>query len=350
MQRLFKGSVSAAHHGMPQKRRIFHYAASHPDETMMTLGAALTVASYRIWKLELKTREQDNALRSQEEVMTSKVQSFKEREKELRVTKVGLERKYSILRDEQNPRKASIIDRGKVGEEVLGHLLDECREQKLITDYKLQHEIEPGKRPDAVVEIIDDVFVVIDSKAPNPPDTLDGQSRREYVDKLKVHVRLLGDKRYNATLIHQSIMFTVMLLPGEGYLQAAYEEGNDIFGLHKYSTDRNVLVVGPNGLRTVLQVAKIWLDEQAANDRLHTAQVSENIVTTLQPLWIESLLPFMKRMSTLLQNVVTVWNSNVDNVVAFDEALRSKEILDLAKARKSQLPKKVSIPKSIDKS
>jgi hypothetical protein len=35
--------------------------------------------------------------------------------------------------------------------------------------FDLQREISPGKIPDAFVEIIDGIFIVIDSKAPTPP-------------------------------------------------------------------------------------------------------------------------------------------------------------------------------------
>ncbi|KAL7535886.1 hypothetical protein ACHAXR_006790, partial [Thalassiosira sp. AJA248-18] len=307
--------------------------------------------SYRVWKLELRTREQDQALRAQGEVMKTREQSFKEREWEMHNANENLQQKYNTMRDEKKRMEASIIERGKAGEEVLGQLLDECRAQNIITDYKLQHEIEPGKRPDAVVEIMDNIFIVIDSKAPNAPNNFDDQSRREYADKLKVHARQLSDKRYNSTLDQRSPMLTLMMLPGEGYLQAAYEHGRDVFSLHKYARDRNVLILGPNGLRTLLQVVKIRLEDQESTDRLKDdRQVHENIVTTLQPLWVESLLPFMKRTSNLLEKIVSTWNSKVDIIVAFDQALRSKDILDLAKARKSQLPKKVSLPKSIQAS
>ena len=73
----------------------------------------------------------------------------------------------------------------------------------------------------------------------------------------------------------------------------AYEKGKDIFELHKFARERNVSL-GPNGLRTLLQIVKIWLEEKAANDRLEAdMQVQENIVTTLQPLWVD-LLPTSK--------------------------------------------------------
>jgi hypothetical protein len=118
--------------------------------------------------------------------------------------------------------------------------------------------------------------------------------------------------------------------------------------LNKFARDRNVLLLGPNGLRTLLQVGKIWFEEKVANDRLADSRIHENIVTTLQPLWVLSILPFMRSTGNLLESAVTSWNLKVDSVVAFDKALRSKDILDLGKTRKTELPKKITIPICID--
>jgi hypothetical protein len=329
------------------RRQIFDFAASYPDETVVAFGTAIALASYRIWTLELRTREQEHSLQSQQSAMKVREQLYDKNERELQNANKTLLQKYNTMRDLKQRMEDSIIERGKAGEEVLGNVLSECKVQSIIKDFKLQHEIAPGKRPDAVVEITDGIFIVVDCKAPFPPYDLNEQSRREYADKLKVHIRQLGDKRYNSTLEQKCLMVTLMMLPGEGYLQAAYDQGRDIFELYKFARDRNVLLLGPNGLRSLLQVVKISLEEQVAHDRLRDGQVHENIATTLQPLWVDSLLPCMRRVGTLLESITTTWNSNVDSIVAFDKALRSKDILDLSKARKTELPKKVTLPKPI---
>jgi hypothetical protein len=56
----------------------------------------------------------------------------------------------------------------------------------------------------------------------------------------------------------------------------------------------------------------------------------------------------VKSTGNLLEKVVSSWNSRVEDAVAFDRALRCKDILDLAEAKKTKLPKKITIPKSID--
>ena len=238
---------------------------------------------------------------------------------------------------------------------MLGDVLDECRVQGIVENFRLQHEISPGGIPDAVVEVVDEIFVVIDSKAPIPPYDVDDDQllQKEYVDKLKGHIRQLCNKRYGSFLNKDSNMrcptVTVMMLPGEGYLQAAYEDGRDVFELSMYASERNVMVVGPHGLRTSLEVWKMWFEEQSSKERLNNDErVRENIATTLQPLWVERLLPLVKSTGNLLEKVVSSWNSRVDDVVAFDRALRCKDILDVAEAKKTKFPKKNTIPKSID--
>jgi hypothetical protein len=291
-------------------------------------------------------------VKSQETAMLVRIRQFEEVERQLRDAADELRRRYDTIRDEKMRMEASIIDRGKAGEVVLGNLLDECKIQGIIKSFDLQREISTGKIPDAFVELIDGIFLVIDSKAPTPPyDVVDDASRREYVNKLKGHIRDLGDKRYTSLMSDDNIQcmsVTIMMLPGEGYLQAAYEDGRDIYELNKFARDRNVLLLGPNGLRTLLQVGKIWFEEKAANDRLADSRVHENIVTTLQPLWVLSILPFMRSTGNILESAVTSWNSKVDSVVAFDKALRSKDILDLGKTRKTELPKKITVPTCIN--
>jgi len=342
---LTRAILNAEYLATPQRRQIFHHIAAHPTETV--LGGAVVLSGYRIWKLELRTREQDQAMRSLEDSLETQKQSFHEREKEMRSSSEEWQRKYSILREETKRMEASIVDRGKAGEEVLAQLLEECKVQGIVEDYQLQQEIAPGKRPDAVVEVMEDHCLVIDSKAPNPPNERNEKTRRDYADTLKRHAWQLSEKHYNNTSSEKQLAVTLMLLPGEGYLQSAYEHGKDIFGLNNYARERNVMILGPNGLRAILQATRMWLEEKAANERLKDAHVHENIAITLEPLWVQSLLPSMKQVSNLLEKVVVTWNSKVDTVVAFDEALRSKDILNLAKARKTQLPRKVTMPKKL---
>ena len=65
-----------------------------------------------------------------------------------------------------------------------------------------------------------------------------------------------------------SLSRTWLVLPGEGYLQAAYgPDGSDELGLHAFAAERAVMLVGPSGLRSTLQLATLWQSEAAAGAR-----------------------------------------------------------------------------------
>ena len=77
---------------------------------------------------------------------------------------------YETIRDEKIAHGG--VDTGQGGwraRKCWETVLDECRVQGIVKNFRLQREISPGEIPDAVVEVVDGIFVVIDSKAPIPP-------------------------------------------------------------------------------------------------------------------------------------------------------------------------------------
>jgi hypothetical protein len=56
-------------------------------------------------------------------------------------------------------------------------VLDDCRARGIVKDFRLQREIAPGETPDPVAEVVGEIFVVIDSKAPTPPYDIDERVR-----------------------------------------------------------------------------------------------------------------------------------------------------------------------------
>jgi len=111
-------------------------------------------------------------------------------------------------------------------------------------------------------------------------------------------------------------------------------------GLHAHAVARGVVLVGPNGLRSTLQLVTMWQEEAAAALRLQKAEVQERIVQ-LQPLWTENVLPHATAMGKELKKVVTRFNDLQESITKFDLELRAKVALDLKKARKTSLPQRV---------
>ena len=103
-----------------QRRYLFEYAISHPDQTLLALAGMATAVGglYRLWVLELRLREQESTLKSQETAMSVRIRQFEEVERHLRDAADESRRRYDIIRDEKMRMEASIIDRGKAGEVV----------------------------------------------------------------------------------------------------------------------------------------------------------------------------------------------------------------------------------------
>ncbi|OEU07789.1 hypothetical protein FRACYDRAFT_250815 [Fragilariopsis cylindrus CCMP1102] len=310
-------------------------------------------AAGRAVQLEIRTRSQVQSLCEE-----------KRRGNELRESKEvdtirydALKKDYDNIVIQQSRLKDSISIRKDAGENTLQRVLDEAKQQSLIKDFNLQLEI-AGKRPDAVIEMKNGTKIVVDSKHPEPPNELlsgskdngdDDFDRKKYKEKLHNHIRDLSKKGYHSCL-PDSLNLTIMLVPGEGYLQAAYDpsSGVDDLGLHDYAAKQNILLVGPNGLRSIIQLLSFQQMEEDQAAKLDDENVRQILQSHLQPLWTNSVLPKMRKMTLDLDKVVNSINDLGDDISAFDEELRSKAVLDLEKVGKTKLPKKVSEPVIFD--
>ena len=333
---------------------VAEYVLSHQTETALAVSTFIAVsAAGRALQLEIRTRSQVQSLREE-----------KRRGDELRESKEVDTIRYDTLKKDhdniviqQSRLKDSILIRKDAGENILQRVLDEAKQQSLIKDFNLQLEI-AGKRPDAVIEMNSGTKIFVDSKHPEPPNELlsgsmdnngdDYVDRKKYKEKLQNHIRDLSKKGYHSC-IPDSLNLTVMLVPGEGYLQAAYDpSGVDDLGLHVYAAEQNILLVGPNGLRSIIQLLSFQQDEEDQAAKLDDENVRQVLQSRVQPLWTNNVLPKMRTMTLDLNKVVKSINNLRDDIIVFDEELRSKAVLDLDKVAKTKLPKEVSQPEIYD--
>lgn len=254
--------------------------------------------------------------------------------------------------------KSSISHRGQLGERALEHLLDDLKRSGSASEFTLQPNFS-GRRPDALAQLAGARSIVVDSKFPEPPHELLGATdeavrqklRQKYVETLKKTIRDLGDKRYHAAadaVAAGSFARTWLLLPGEGYLQAAYDaDGADSLQLHAYAEEKGVALVGPHGLRSALQMWRTVADESAATLRVEEDGVQRHL-QQLQPKWTNEVLPKSKALGKDLKKVVADFNAVAALVIDVDNALRHKEVFDLPKVKKTALPPIVSAPDVAD--
>lgn len=300
--------------------------------------------------------------------------------------------------DREKRLQSSIAHRGALGEQALMLLLDEAKRSEHTVSYELKPLVN-GKRPDAVVQLVGGRAMVVDSKAPQPPDMLletgDVAARRSYVETLKRHIAELAAKRYHADVIltqglkprshlspslrphprlHSrprscphpspsphlslspcpnpryhadvpaSLPWTWLLLPGEGYLRAVYDvDGVDSHNVHAFAHERGVALVGPNGLRSALQMWLAITSEQGAQSRLEDESVQGHL-QSIQRQWHDKLLPRSRAMGKDLGKVVAEYNEVAVLMRSFDQLLRHEEVLNLPKVRKTSLPPTVRVP------
>ena len=352
------------------QRHIWDWAASNPALPIAAVGAVALAARWA--QLEFRTRDQatrakEQSLRAQE--LQEDLRSTREGKVQLedRTRKLELEmrtretraaeqaKQMSALMDEKSKVEVRLQkaegaarklqgaaeQRGRQGERVLEQLLAELKSGGYAESYLLQPELGTGKRPDAVVTLVGGKLMVVDSKAPRPPSALletgCADARKEYVAILKRHISELGAKHYHAA-DERALDRTWLLLPGEGYLQAAYAaDGNDSIGLHEYAAAHAVTLVGPNGLRSTLQHHTLLQREAEVLRRLEDDQVQQRL-RQLQPRWTEDVLPRARTMGKDLKKMVAMFNELSNAIKTFDVDLRAEDALNLPKARKTQLP------------
>ena len=355
------------------QRHIWDWAASNPELLPLAAVGAVALAA-RCAQLELRTQDQatrakEQSLRAQE--LQEDLRSTREGKVQLedRTRKLELEmrtretraaeqaKQMSALMDEKSKVEVRLQKaeeaarklqgaaekRGRHGEQVLEQLLAELKSGGYAESYCLQPEIGTGKRPDAVVTLVGGKLMVVDSKAPRPPSALletgCADARKEYVATLKRHIYELGAKHYHAA-DERALDRTWLLLPGEGYLEAADGSdscGHGVPGLHEYAAGHAVRLVGPNGLRSTLQHHTLLQREAEVLRRLEDEQVQQRL-RQLQPRWTEDVLPRARAMGKDLKKMVAMFNELSNAIKTFDVDLRAEDALNLPKARKTQLP------------
>ena len=354
------------------QRHIWDWAASNPELPLAAVGAVALAARWAQLEFrtrDLATRAKEQSLRAQElqedlrSTLEGKVQ-LEDRTRKLelemrtRETRAAEQAKQmSALMDEKSKVEVRLQKaegaarelqgaadkRGRHGERVLEQLLAELKSGGYAEGYRLQPELGTGKRPDAVVTLVGGKLMVVDSKAPRPPSALLETgcevARKEYVATLKRHIYELGAKHYHAA-DERALDRTWLLLPGEGYLEAADGSdscGHGVPGLHEYAAGHAVRLVGPNGLRSTLQHHTLLQREAEVLRRLEDEQVQQRL-RQLQPRWTEDVLPRARTMGKDLKKMVAMFNELSNAIKTFDVDLRAEDALNLPKARKTQLP------------
>ncbi len=278
----------------------------------------------RLEKQEKRIEEQQEALRDQFEnlandILEEKTEKFTEQNEEnldqlleplqerLKTFKKKVEETYekglkersqleqqieqlSDLNETMSERAEDLTDalegqsktQGDWGEMVLERILEESGLQEG-REYHTQVSRTNGQgkrlRPDCVIELPEDRFVVVDSKVSltayrrfsSAEEEEERKSHLEdHLQSVRSHVEGLGAKDYGSLYGERSPDFTLMFMPIEPAFALALENDES---LYQSAFDQGVVIVSPTTLQaTTLTIANIWRQERQTQNAREIAE------------------------------------------------------------------------------
>ncbi len=243
-----------------------------------------------------------------EEHLNALREEIKKLEKERQTTYGRLEEKLRALVEEHLPRLEKearqlqkILEvpqsRGKWGEIQLKRLVEMAGLLKYC-DFHPQKAFKGALRPDLVVHLPGERFLVVDAKAPLP------EERNSYVKALKRHIDSLAQKAYWKALreiFARTPDFVILFLPAESLLSLAYHEDRSIL---EYAVKRKVILATPLTLLSILKAVALSWQEAAF------MQNAEEIIKSGQNLY-QRLVVFsahLKNLARSLEQTVKYFN------------------------------------------
>jgi DNA recombination protein RmuC len=178
--------------------------------------------------------------------------------------------------------RGSSKSRGRWGETTL-HNLVELAGMAEYCDFTEQSTSSDGLRPDLVVRLPGGEQLPVDSKVPltafmdatqaNDPERRD-ELLKQHCQDLFQHVKTLGSKSY-ANSLSGSFDFTVMFLPGDHFLEAAFRFRPQ---LQEEALAKQVLIATPVTLLALLKTVQlVWRNERVAEDAKLILQAATEI-------------------------------------------------------------------------
>lgn len=196
-------------------------------------------------------------------------------------------------------------------------------------------------RPDVVVSLPDDHKIVIDSKVSlkayieymsASDDASRAAAGKRHLASVVRHIDELGDKQYQK-LISKAADHVMMFIPNEGAYYAAMQLNPDLW---KYAYDRNVVMISPTHLFSVMQiVAQLWQQDQQNKHAMDIAKAGGELY--------DKFADFYVHLASLEQSMLKVvkdfdrCRADVENRIGIRQKVEKLKELG-AKATKS-LPK-----------
>jgi len=206
---------------------------------------------------------------------------------------------------------------GAWGEIFLERILEQSGLQKG-REYELQVSGRDSddrlQRPDAVVYLPDEKYLVIDSKVSlkayerftsAEEDEEQKQALNEHLISIRSHVRNLSDKNYQQLFDEKSPDFVLMFIPIESAFGAAFQTDPT---LYNEAFDRNIVIVSPSTLlATLATVHNVWKREYQNQNALKIANRGGELYDKFA-LFVESLQDIGMRLRQTQESYDTAMN------------------------------------------
>ncbi|MCL2474485.1 MAG: DNA recombination protein RmuC, partial [Alphaproteobacteria bacterium] len=157
--------------------------------------------------------------------------------------------------------------RGQWGELQLKRILEMTGMSEYAQDFSSQHSLQTDAsslRPDYIVRLPSERYIIIDSKVPLASYLSGVQSSSEHEKQealikhakaVKEHIKTLSSKSYSEA-VEGSADFVVLFIPGDHFLAAALDTDPELM---EFSTQRKIILATPMTLIALLRtVALCW--------------------------------------------------------------------------------------------
>ena len=236
---------------------------------------------------------------------------------------------------------------GAWGEFILESILEHSGLEKGV-EYETQTSTrtEDGLfRPDVVVNLPDEQYIVIDSKVSLTAyeayvNAEDEEARARHlsmhVASLKTHVKGLGDKNYQQKIKGQSLDFVLMFIPIEAGFAEALRSDPSLFN---FAWDNRIVIVSPTTLLATLRtIASVWKQEKQSRNVFAIAEESgkmyDKFVGFLKDL--ETIKRGIDQSSVAYENAMNKLQTGSGNLVR-----RAEKIKDLGAKTTKEMPAKI---------
>lgn len=171
---------------------------------------------------------------------------------------------------------------GNWGEVILQRILEKSglrKDEEYFTEQSVNTEDGRRIRPDVVVRLPDEKFLIIDSKVSltayeqmsSAEDELEQQQfLKEHINSIRTHVKALSEKNYHHIHGAKSPDFVLLFIPIEPAFGVALQHDSN---LYYEAFDRNIVIVSPSTLlATLATIDSVWKQEYQNKNAMEIAK------------------------------------------------------------------------------